>query len=208
MMGAGGGGGFLQGRGLDEAGLGLFGHWSPRRILSTVEGFSGYAVRHLKPEVTQNWRVGKVARRRGLGGWEEAAAGFLASQAYGPPSLRSITVLPQPEPEPGPLWADAPAFRLAVSDTMRNPLKTHTPGEGDRSCRTDTEFLRVPGTPRLWKPGCSNALLLSFAGTHSGALAPTTGREWPRPDCSMPRPLTRGSSGCCLCSTHSLMGMG
>lgn len=30
--------------------------------LSAVESFSGYAVRYLKPEVTQNWRVRRAAR--------------------------------------------------------------------------------------------------------------------------------------------------
>lgn len=30
--------------------------------LPTVESFSGYAVRYLKPEVTQNWRVRRAAR--------------------------------------------------------------------------------------------------------------------------------------------------
>ncbi|XP_049999361.1 sperm microtubule inner protein 8 isoform X1 [Alexandromys fortis] len=32
-------------------------------INKRVESFSGYAVRYLKPDVTQNWRVGKDARR-------------------------------------------------------------------------------------------------------------------------------------------------
>ena len=31
--------------------------------LFAVESFSGYAVRYLKPEVTQSWRVGRAARR-------------------------------------------------------------------------------------------------------------------------------------------------
>lgn len=37
--------------------------WGPEvGALSAVESFSGYAVRYLKPEVTQNWRVGRAAR--------------------------------------------------------------------------------------------------------------------------------------------------
>lgn len=31
------------------------------RAFPAVESFSGYAVRYLKPEVTQNWRVGRIA---------------------------------------------------------------------------------------------------------------------------------------------------
>lgn len=49
----------------------------PRWALSTVEGFSGYAVRYLKPEVTQNWRVRKDYRP-GWDGWEGPTAGVRA----------------------------------------------------------------------------------------------------------------------------------
>lgn len=98
------------GRGLDEDGPGFWGSRSPRWVLSAVERFSGYAVRYLKPDVTQNWRVGKGARRPGPGGREEAAAGVHAPRAYGSPSLWLAPVLHQPEPQPGPLRTEAPAF--------------------------------------------------------------------------------------------------
>lgn len=41
--------------------------------LSAVESFSGYAVRYLKPELTQNWRVGRAALASpwGPAGWRE-----------------------------------------------------------------------------------------------------------------------------------------
>jgi hypothetical protein len=117
----------------------LFRSRFPKWALSTVEGFSGYAVRYLKPEVTQNWRVGKDANRPGPDGWEGLAAGVRAPQAYGSPFLRPTTVLPQPEPQPGPLRTEAPAFRLAVSDNLQDPFVTSIPEpeERDHSCRTD-----------------------------------------------------------------------
>lgn len=52
--------------------------------LFAVESFSGYAVRYLKPEVTQNWRVGRAACSPVPGG-----AGVGVSQGPGP---RSPTV--------------------------------------------------------------------------------------------------------------------
>lgn len=44
--------------------------------LSAAEHFSGYAVRHLKPEVTQSWRVGSLRAEPSLGpgAWREGAA--------------------------------------------------------------------------------------------------------------------------------------
>lgn len=81
------GGNSAQRRGLDEGGSGLFRSRFPRWALSTVEGFSGYAVRYLKPEVTQSWRVRKKANRSGRDGWEGLTAGVRAPQAYGFPFL-------------------------------------------------------------------------------------------------------------------------
>lgn len=62
------GGDSVQRWGLGEGGLGLFRSRFLRWALSTVEGFSGYAVRYLKPELTQNWRVRKDANRSGRDG--------------------------------------------------------------------------------------------------------------------------------------------
>lgn len=95
-----------------------------------MESFSGYAVRYLKPDVTQNWRVGKDARRPGPGGWEGAAAGIRALRAYRSPFLWPAPVLPQSEPQSGPLRTEAPAFRLAVSDTTRDLFGTPIPEQG------------------------------------------------------------------------------
>ncbi|XP_075851796.1 sperm microtubule inner protein 8 isoform X1 [Microcebus murinus] len=98
-----------------------------------VEGFSGYAVRYLKPEVTQSWRVGpRTGRSPGVAVGREGTEsrvslcpgrdvqrercvgrgrqGLLASPLTGRPSLRPAPVLPQPEPQPGPLRTEAHAF--------------------------------------------------------------------------------------------------
>lgn len=64
--------------------------------LFAVEGLSGYAVRYLKPDVTQSWRVGSAARRpvpgRGEGGpgGERLKTGVEAGRRprAGPPSLQ------------------------------------------------------------------------------------------------------------------------
>lgn len=133
------GGGSMRGAGLDRGALG-----GPQELtFSVVEGFSGYAVRYLKPEVTQNWRVRTAAPCRDMGaqkmgwGWEgerevwrygRPRAGavwgvggdFLSSS---PPGSRTpatpvrwpAAVLHQPEPQPGPLWTEAPALRIPVS---------------------------------------------------------------------------------------------
>lgn len=131
----------------------------------------------------------------------EAAAGVRALRAYRSPFLWPAPVLPQPEPQPGPLRTEAHAFRLAVSDTTRDPYGTPIPeqGSGDCYCRTDTEFLPnrhlSEGAWHLQALGAefSRVFLGSFSGTHSDALAPTTGSEWPRPGRSLPRPLGRGT---------------
>ena len=57
-LGLGAGSGKSSGAGLLRAGVG-----PETSGLFAVESFSGYAVRYLKPEVTQNWRVGRAARR-------------------------------------------------------------------------------------------------------------------------------------------------
>lgn len=61
--GAGVGRGLTQGRGSGRAGTrpAAGQRVRGRGAVSAVESFSGYAVRHLKPEVTQNWRVGRAA---------------------------------------------------------------------------------------------------------------------------------------------------
>ena len=45
-------------------GGGRLGSWGRKTgTVSPAESFSGYAVRHLKPEVTQNWRVRRALCR-------------------------------------------------------------------------------------------------------------------------------------------------
>lgn len=54
-----------------------------------MEGFSGYAVRYLKPELTQNWRVGKDANRPGRMAGRDGLLGsaplsLTGSNSFGP----------------------------------------------------------------------------------------------------------------------------
>lgn len=170
-----------------------------------MQAFSGYAVRYLKPELTENWRVGKDAHRLGPDGWEGPAAGIRAPQPYGFSFLWPTPVLPQPEPLPGPLWTEAPAFQHAVSDNMQDSFGTPIPEQGKGivaigeilnssrtgACQPVHEAVITPesGISTLREPAFRKVLLCSSAGTRSGALAPTTGREWPRPGRSRPHPL-------------------
>ena len=80
------GSGKSRGAGLLRAGVG-----PETSGLFAVESFSGYAVRYLKPEVTQSWRVGWAARRPvpGDAGGEGGAANTGVGKGEKRPGLGS-----------------------------------------------------------------------------------------------------------------------